>query len=103
MFDIWKAKRLAPRVSLVVPVVIEGEDLSQNPFREETTTENVSKTGACIVVQRQIRLGTLISVTASDGKFQSQAVVKGIWIDDRDKKMKIGVQFSGPVQNWVLS
>lgn len=103
MFDIWKAKRLAPRVSLVVPVVIEGEDLSNSPFREETSTENVSKRGACIIVQRQIKLGTLITIIASEGKFRSQAIVKGIWIDDRDKKTKIGVQFSGPVPNWVLS
>jgi hypothetical protein len=103
MFDIWKAKRIDPRISLVVPVVIEGEDLSNNPFREETITENVSKTGACIIVQRQIKLGTFITVIAFEGKFRSQAIVKGIWIDDRNKKMKIGVQFSGAVQNWVLS
>jgi PilZ domain len=103
MFDIWEAKRLDPRISLVVPVVIEGEDLSNNPFREETITENVSKTGACIVVQRQIKLGTFITVIAFEGKFRSQAIVKGIWIDDRDKKTKIGVQFSGSLQNWVLS
>ena len=103
MFDIWKAKRLATRVSLVVPVVIEGEDLSNSSFREETTTENVSKSGACIIAQRQIKLGTLITIIASEGKFRSQAIVKRIWIDDRNKKTKIGIQFSGPVQNWVLS
>ena len=68
MFDIWKAKRLAPRVSLVVPVVIEGEDLSNSPFCEETSTENVSKSGPCIIVQRQIERGTLITIIASEGK-----------------------------------
>jgi hypothetical protein len=102
MFDIWKAKRSDPRASLIIPVVIEGEDFSGNSFREETVTENVSRTGACIVVQRQLRLGTLINIIACQGKFQSQAIVKGIWIDDRDKKTKIGVQFPGSLQNWVL-
>jgi hypothetical protein len=93
MFDIWKAKRVDPHVSLVVPVVIEGEGLSSNPFREETTTENVSKTGACIVVQGQIKLGTFITVIAFEEKFRSQAIVKGIWIDDRDKKRTSGFSF----------
>lgn len=103
MFDMWKARRLEARISLVMPVVIEGDDISNNHFTEETTTENVSKSGACIIVSRQLKLGTLITVTASQGKFRGQAVVKGIWIDDHDKKTKIGIQFSGPIQNWVVT
>lgn len=86
----------------MTPVVIEGADLSSNRFQEETVTENVSRTGTCFVVQRQLRLGILINIIACQGKFQSQAIVKGIWIDDRDKKAKIGAQFLGLGQNWVL-
>jgi|SRR3989442_15942498 hypothetical protein len=103
MFDIWKAKRLEARISLVMPVIIEGDDISNNHFREETTTENVSKSGACLLVTRQLKLGGLVTLTACQGKFKGQAVVKGIWIDDHDKKTKIGIQFSGPVQNWVVN
>ncbi|PYV41775.1 MAG: hypothetical protein DMG06_16090 [Acidobacteria bacterium] len=103
MVDIWKSKRSEARIALAMPVTIEGDDISNNHFREETTTENVSKSGACLAVTRELRLGTAITVTACQGKFKGQAVVKGIWIDDYDRKTKIGIQFSGPIQNWVVN
>jgi uncharacterized lipoprotein YmbA len=103
MFDIWKAKRFEARISLVMRVIIAGDDISNNHFSEETTTENVSKSGACLVATRQLKLGTLVTITACQGKFTGKAVVKGIWIDDHDRKTKIGIQFSGPIQNWVVN
>ena len=103
MFDIWKAKRFEARISLVMPVIIEGDDIPNDPFREDTTTENVSKSGACVVATRQLKLGALITVTACQGKFRGQAVAKGIWIDDYDNKTKLGIRFSGPIQNWVVN
>jgi hypothetical protein len=103
MIDIWKVKRTEPRIALQLPVILEGTDTSNVPFREETITENVSKNGACLIVNRKLNIGATVTVIASQGKFSSQAVIKGIWIDDFDRKTKVGVQFFGPIQNWVVS
>ncbi len=103
MIDIWKVKRTEPRISLHLPVIIEGDDTDSNHFSEATFTENVSKSGACIIVTRQLKLGSTVKVSGCQGKFEAQATVRGIWIDDHDRKTKIGVQFNGPTTNWVVS
>ena len=103
MIDIWKVKRIEPRIALTLPVVLEGSDVENVGFREETSTENVSKHGACLITSHKLTVGTVVTVTGSQGKFKSEAIVKGIWIDDSDRKTKIGIQFVGPVQNWVVT
>jgi PilZ domain len=103
MIDIWKVKRTEPRIALKLPVILEGLDASSVPFRDETVTENVSKNGACVIVNHTLAVGATVSVIASQGKFSGQAIIKGIWLDDCDRKTKIGIQFVGPVQNWVIS
>jgi hypothetical protein len=82
---------------------LEGADADNVDFREETTTENVSKHGACLITSHKLTVGAIVTVKGSQGKFKSEAVVKGIWIDDSDRKTKIGIQFVGPVQNWVVT
>jgi hydrogenase/urease accessory protein HupE len=101
--DFWRVKRKETRVLLAIPVVIEGADADNQPFVEETTTENVSKLGACVAVNRVLKLGSVISVTAFQGKFSCKAEVKAIWIDESQKKKKVGVRFVEPPINWVVS
>lgn len=103
MLDIWKVKRREARILLSVPVTIEGLDESDAAFREDTVTENVSKNGACIVVNRGLKLGSLITVTAFQGKFRCKGEIRAHWVDDNDRKKKIGIQFVEPTVNWVVS
>ncbi len=103
MLDIWKVKRKEARIHLVVPVTIEGLDGSDQPFVEETTTENVSKNGACIVVSRILRLGSVITIMAFQGRFKCKGEIRAIWVDENDKKKKIGILFTEPTVNWVVS
>ncbi len=100
--DMWKAKRREPRILLTIPVVIEGLDEHEAAFCEETVTENVSKQGACIVVDRILRLGTIITVAAFQGKFKCKGEIRAIWVDDNDRRKRIGVQFTEPTSNWVV-
>jgi PilZ domain-containing protein len=101
--DFWRVKRKETRVLLSIPVVIEGTDTDNQHFIEETTTENVSKLGACIVVDRVLKLGSIISLSAFQGKFNCKAEVKAIWIDESEKKKKVGVRFIESPVNWVVS
>jgi hypothetical protein len=101
--DFWRVKRKETRVLLSIPVVVEGEDTDNQHFIEETTTENVSKLGACVVVNRVLKLGSVISISALQGKFSCKEEVKAIWIDESEKKKKVGVRFVEPPINWVVS
>jgi PilZ domain len=103
MLDIWKVKRKEARILLSVPVTIEGLDEANAPFREDTITDNVSKNGACIVVNRVLKLGSIVTVTAFQGKFKCAGEIRAHWVDDNDKKKKIGIRFTGPPANWVVS
>ncbi|MEW5976195.1 MAG: PilZ domain-containing protein [Acidobacteriota bacterium] len=103
MLDIWKVKRTEPRISLTIPVSVEGVDLSGQSFLDETITENVSRNGACLILERDLKIGLTLVVTANEGKFKSEATVRGVWIDEKDGRTKVGVQFTPPVRNWVIS
>ena len=103
MIDVWKIKRAEPRILLALPVTVEGKDTSNNHFLEETTTENVSKSGACLLIKHSLEIGSTVTISAWQGKFKCQAIVRGIWIDDHDKKNKLGIRFIEPVQNWVVT
>jgi hypothetical protein len=102
MLDIWKVRRKEARILLAIPVIVEGLDEAEAPFREDTITENVSKRGACIVVEHAVRLGAVVSVTACQGRFKGKGEVRALWVDDNDRKKRIGVQFIEPIVNWVV-
>ena len=103
MLDTWNAKRKETRILLTIPVIVEGTDEGNAAFREETVTENVSKGGACIIVDRILRLGAIVTVSAFQGKFKCQGEVRAIWVDDHDRRKKAGVRFTQPTTNWVVS
>jgi len=101
--DFWRVKRKETRVLLAVPVVIEGLDAENQHYIEEAWTENVSKSGACIVVERVLKLGSIISLTAFQGEFTSKAEVKAVWFDEGERQKKIGVRSIEPPTNWVVN
>ena len=103
MLDIWRVKRKEARILLAIPVTIEGLDKSNTPFREETVTENVSKNGVCIVLDQALDLGVVLTVTACQGKFKCRGGVRALWVDDNDRKKRVGIRFTDPSMNWVVS
>jgi hypothetical protein len=103
MLDIWKAKRKEVRILLSVPVTIEGLDHDNAPFSDDAVTENVSKNGACIAVNRILKLGSIVTVVAFKGKFKCKGEIRAHWVDENDKQKRIGVQFVEPPVNWVVS
>jgi hypothetical protein len=101
--DIWKIRRLDPRISLSLPVVIEGKDSQNQIYRDDTFTENVSRMGACVVACREMNVGEQVTLYASSGPFKCHALVKIIWTDNTDKKLKAGLQFLEKPRNWVVN
>ena len=103
MLDIWKVKRKEARIMLAIPVTIEGLDKSNAAFLEETLTDNVSKNGVCVVLERSLDLGVVLTVTACQGKFKCRGEVRALWVDDNDRKKRVGIRFLEPTANWVVS
>lgn len=87
---------------LKVPLIIEGTDLSGMPFREETVTENVSLSGACIITRHRVAQGSRLKISAVRFPFQSTAIVHLVWLDEIDGVLKMGIQFVDPTKNWIL-
>jgi len=103
MLDMWKVKRKEARILLAIPVMIEGSDKSNIPFREETVTENVSRSGVCIILDQSLDLGAVLTLTACQGKFKCRGEVRALWVDDNDRKKRVGLRFVDPTVNWVVS
>ena len=103
MLDMWKVKRKEARILLAIPVTIEGLNKSNVPFREEAFTENVSRSGVCIALDQALDLGSVLTVTACQGKFKCRGEVRALWVDDNDRKKRVGVRFVDPTVNWVVS
>ncbi|MGH9427290.1 MAG: PilZ domain-containing protein [Terriglobia bacterium] len=102
MLDLWKVKRNEARIVLAIPVTIEGLDKSSVHFCQETVTDNVSKNGVCIVLDQSLDLGAVLTVTACHGKFKCRGEVRALWVDDNDRKKRVGVRFVDPIVNWVV-
>lgn len=102
MSNYWEQKRKEPRISLRVPVTIRGQDTDAVPFAENTYTDNVSRSGACVITTHRMNIGAVLDFEAF-GKFSSQARVSIVWIDsDNPQNYKMGVKFMDPVTNWIV-
>lgn len=95
-------RRRDARIPLKVPLVIEGVDMEGNPFKEETYTENVSISGACIITRNRIPNGSKLHISAVRFPFNTTAVVQMVWLDEVDGVLKMGVEFPDPTKNWIL-
>ena len=103
MLDLWKVKRKEARILLSIPITIEGLDKANAPFRIETVTDNVSKNGVCIILDQALDLGAVLTVTACQGKFKCKGEVRALWVDDNDRRKRVGVRFLDQTSNWVVS
>ncbi len=60
----WEQKRREPRVNLRIPVKLSGVDVKGNPFSENTFTENVSRSGALVLIHHKVPIGAHIELEA---------------------------------------
>lgn len=102
MVDVYANRRAEKRVPLRISIKLNGTDVGGQPFSEETETENVSRTGACIITEHEMRVGDQLEVSALKGKFSSPAIIQIMWIDNKDGRRRIGVKFLGDTKNWII-
>lgn len=101
--ELWKLRRGEPRVTLQVPVTLEGKDKYGATFAEETVTENVSLQGACVETTHELEVGEVLLVSAFEQRFQAKARVAIVWSRKSvSNKFRVGLRFLEPNENWII-
>src|SRR5579859_5566914 len=101
--DLGAAGRRSTRVSLAIPVVLNGKDTSGNTFRENTRTVVVNKQGAKIALMHQVALGSEVTIENHAVGVTTKAMV--VWMGKRrnpNDPWEIGVQILSAENIWGI-
>jgi hypothetical protein len=88
------------RLQLSLRLTVTAKDKEGEPFEAEVYTEDVSRRGVCIVLNREVGVGEVIRLTGLDGQFQVEGVVK--YAHARNGEWRAGVQFLSTPKRWVV-
>jgi PilZ domain len=81
----------APRATMELRLRVWGMGANNQPFHQNATAQNISRTGACICgLEQELKVGDVIGVQYENKK----ARVKVIWVMEAGalKKVQVGVQ-----------
>ncbi len=95
-------RRKEYRLNIRVPVTIAGvHPQTLEDFKVETSTQNVSRYGACFEMDRGLaRVGSLMDL-AMGNRFEAKCRV--IWMKETDDgRDTLGVEFVSVTGQWVL-
>lgn len=88
------------RVRLGVKLSVEGKDRDGQTFIDEVYTEDVSRRGVCIRLNRYVGIGDLLKLSGLEGQFQVEGVVK--YTHASDNCWRVGVHFLTTPKRWVM-
>ena len=88
------------RVRLGVKLTVEGKDRFGQGFTDEIYSENVSRRGVCVSLNRQVGVGDLLKLSGLDGQFQVEGVVK--YTHQSEGCWRVGVHFLTTPKRWVM-
>lgn len=92
----WASKRREPRRKLAVAVTVTGRDLHGNAFEQETETVDVSRSGACIRLARQVPVPSSLSMTVPAHNWRGEAIVRTVARDAQGYLAGIEIIGLGP-------
>ena len=81
----------SPRVPVEFPLEVQGIDESGKAFEAKGTAVKISHAGATIVIDVDVPVGSKVTLVQASGA-KLAAEVNGSWIDDLDRKRRIGVR-----------
>ena len=81
----------SPRLPVNFSVIVEGRTADGRLFKSKASAIKVSRTGATIVIEEEVSLGSRLVLTPPfGGRFAAD--VNGVWIDESDGRRHIGVK-----------
>lgn len=81
----------SPRVPVELALDVEGEDSSGQPFQAKAQAIKISRGGATILLETDVRIGTILKLTQPLGR-QLNAEVNGVWHDEVNGRQMVGVK-----------
>ncbi|HZT58292.1 MAG TPA: PilZ domain-containing protein [Pyrinomonadaceae bacterium] len=85
----------SPRVPVNFTVELEGSGADGEAFHITAEAVRVSRGGATLVSEVQVRAGTTVRLTPPFGR-ALDAEVNGVWTDESDGRQRIGVRLLDP-------
>src|SRR5918997_49855 len=85
----------SPRVPVNFRVEIEGVDSGGKPFNVTAEAVRVSRAGATLITDVDVRPGTALRLTPPFGQ-PLDAEVNGVWTEGPDARQHIGVKLLDP-------
>lgn len=82
------------------PLRIQGIDSGGNFFVEIVLTENISLSGFCIRLSRELAVGQRLHVFTSTGQLQKQLSASVRWISGQNSKWAVGVKLERSGKAW---
>ena len=80
-----------PRVPVEFALEVEGITSAGEAFRVPAQAIKISRGGATIVLEAEVSVGTVVTLTPQFGK-KLEAEVNGVWTDEIDSRRRIGVK-----------
>ena len=81
----------SPRVPVEFALEVEGSTPAGETFHVKAQAIKISRGGATILLDREIALGSVVTLTPPFGK-KLAAEVNGVWTDEIDSRQRIGVK-----------
>jgi hypothetical protein len=93
-------ERTEQRLSKHFPLRVQGTDIRGLFFVEIVLTENVSSSGICIKLNRNVPVGERLHVFISNGQIQNQAIGRARWVIGENGQWRVGLKFDRPPKVW---
>ena len=81
----------SPRVPVEFALEVEGSTPAGESFHVKAQAIKISRGGATIIFDRELALGSKVTLTPPFGK-KLEAEVNGVWKDEIDNSQRIGVK-----------
>ena len=81
----------SPRVPVEFSLGVEGTTPTGNPFNLQAKAIKISRSGATIILDAEVMVGTIVKLTPPFGR-ELDAEVNGVWLDQIDGRRRIGVK-----------
>jgi len=81
----------SPRVPVEFALEVEGTTPAGESFHVKAQATKISRGGATILLDTEISLGSVVTLTPPFGK-KLAAEVNGVWTDEIDSRQRIGVK-----------
>lgn len=97
--------REAPRISVSKSVILVGYDIRNRFFAELITIEDLSRKGATLTSNREVRIGDQVHLFSTSGLEEETvvALVRNTRLNKEDQRRRIGIEFLKKPGKWLVS